>query len=312
MHFISSLPQLQNQALAEEKKVLEEAAVAANTEMASAVTAMEKAEAAEAYQEALEKGEPFAPDGTPIPQNQNNGVRPLDPRTPLTFGDPFARVNDVEEEVTQAILDAGLSSTELALLDSMQAQDGNQTQIVYNDEFDTMIVIQVPPRNMCGINLEQAASWCGPTCDPQYKYCTLGSADFYGFTNFVKTDGQIENWGYCFESVSCDVVEGHDLILDEGDACRTRKINNPCSNPCDCFRSLSDQTLCHDVCSKTDSLSIAACHIKRKSGKKRREAKIARALDEADACSFNVYYEHPLMHSEGLEAESLPGLFETF
>lgn len=303
---------LQTQALLEEKKVAEEVAAATIAEMDSAVTTMEEAEKEAAFQEALEKGELFAPDGTPIPENQNNGVRPLDPRTPLTFGDAFARVNDVEEEVAQAVLDSGLSSTELALLDSMQAQDTNETEVVHDDEFDTMIVVSIPPRNMCGINLEQAAQWCGPTCDPQLKFCTLGAANFYGFTDYVKPDGQIENWGTCFESVSCNIVEEHELILEEGDACRTRKINNPCPNPCDCYRNRVKQQICHQVCAKTDSLSIAACHVKRKSGKRRRERKIARALDETDACSFNVYYDHPLMHSEGLEAESLPGLFETF
>jgi len=308
-HEVDALKKQEVALVAEEVAIVAAIAVV-EEEMNVAVEVMEEEEAAAEYQEALEKGEANAPDGTPIPGNQNNGVRPLDPRTPVSFGSAFARVNDIEEEITAAVLESGLSSSELALIAELQAQEGNST-IKYMDEWDTMFVIHVPPRDICGVNLEHAENTCGPSCNPDYP-CTMGHVDFPNFVNFISPQNVYQNWGWCHKDALCSIVDDHTLILDDNNACKTRKITNPCPNPCDCFRNQSQKDICKQTCARTDSMSIAACQIKRKSGKRRREKKIASALDDTKACAFNVFYEHPLMHSEGLEKEALPGLFGTF
>lgn len=281
--------------------------------MNSAVASMKKKDKEKELREAKEKGEELAPDGTPIPENQNNGIRPLDPRTPITFGNPFARVNDVDEEINDKLSKGGLSSKELEIIEKMKKnEESKNSTLDYEDEFDTMLVIDIAPRHMCGISAAQASEVCGPTCDPKYKYCTMGSFEFPGHIDFLKSDGQVENWGTCHENVLCSIEEGHELILDENNECRSRKIHNPCPNPCDCFKSNKKKQKCKEVCSRTDSVSIVACQLQRKRGKRRRERKVAKELDSSKACSFNVYYDHPLMHSEGLEKETLPGLFGTF
>ena len=304
---------MQTKALQQEAAIAKAAKDVEKALMSSAVTSMKNKDKEKELKKAKEKGEEFAPDGTPIPENQNNGIRPLDPRTPVTFGDPFARVNDVDEEINDKLAKGNLSSEELSMIEKMKKGKGNESaSLDYEDEFDTMLVIDITPRHMCGISEAQASETCGPTCDPNYKYCTMGSFEFPGHVDFLKSDGQVENWGTCHEDVLCSIKEDHELILDESNECRTRKIHNPCPNPCDCFKNKNKQKKCKELCSRTDSVSIIACQLERKRGKRRRERKVARKLDSSKACSFNVYYEHPLMHSEGLEKETLPGLFGTF
>ena len=281
--------------------------------MNSAVASMKKKDKDEELKRAKEKGEEFAPDGTPIPENQNNGIRPLDPRTPTTFGNPFARVNDIDEEINDKLTKGGLSSEELEVIEKMKKKGkDSDSSLDFEDEFDTMLFIDIVPRHICGISAAHASEMCGPTCDPTYKYCTMGSFEYPGHTDFVKSDGKIENWGTCHEDVLCSSIEGQELVLDDSDECRSRKITNPCPNPCDCFKNKEKKKNCKEVCSRTDSVSIIACQLERKRGKRRRERIVAKELDSSKACSFNVYYEHPLMHSEGLEKETLPGLFGTF
>jgi len=305
---------LQSQALVAEQQAVEAAAEAEESVMDSVVEAMVEVEKEKELEEAKEKGEAFAPDGTPIPENQNNGVRPLDPRTPTTFGNPFARVNDVEETVVASVLSAGLSDEELALIEAMKSADFNVSDIVYDDVHNTMIYVHVPPRNMCGVSEAHATDWCGPTCDTSNEYCLVGHVD--GVLNFMNyfdsTTNKYINWGNCYPDASCQQLDKHELISDPNDECKTRKITNPCPNPCDCFRRDSKSAECHDTCAKTDSMSVITCQIKRKEGTRRRERKIARELGLSSACAFNVFYEHPLMANEVLESESLPGLFGTF
>jgi len=305
---------LQASALVQEEMAKEAEAEAAASAMDNAVAAMEEAEKEREYQEALEKGEPYAPDGTPIPENQNNGIRALDPRTPTTFGDPFARANNVEEEVSDAIMDAGLSDEELAMLAALEAGELNMTDFTFDDVHNTMIYVSVPPRNMCGVSLNHASDICGPTCDESMPFCVMGHVSGVDdFPNFFDQETQsYDNWGKCFPEVTCDDLDQHELITNSTDECQTRHFENPCPHPCDCYRSESKKTRCHETCARTDSIGIVMCSIKRKAGLRRREMKIARELGLAQACDFNVYYEHPLMNAEALMTESLPGLFGTF
>lgn len=305
---------LQSMALVQEEMAKEAEAEAAASAMENAVVAMEEAQRQKEFQEALEKGEPFAPDGTPIPENQNNGIRPLDPRTPTTFGDPFARVNNIDEEISDAIMDAGLSDEELAMIAALENGELNITDFTFDDVHNTLIYVSVPPRSMCGVSESHAADFCGPTCDESIEYCTMGHVSGVdGFQNFFDQSTQAyDNWGKCYPDVTCDDLDKHELITNSTDACKTRHFQNPCPHPCDCYRSESKQRRCHETCSRTDSVGIVMCSIKRKAGLRRREKKIARELGLAEACDFNVYYEHPLMNSEALMTESLPGLFGTF
>lgn len=305
---------LQSQALVAEQHAIEQAAEAEENAMDSSVEAMVAVEKEKELEEAREKGEAFAPDGTPIPENQNNGIRPLDPRTPTTFGNPFARVNDVEETVTASILDAGLSDDEMALIEELQSSDFNASSIVYDDVHNTMMYLHVEPRNLCGVSESHATDWCGPTCDMAYEFCLVGHVD--GVNNFMNyydsSSSKYINWGRCYPDASCQQLDKHELISDPNDECRTRKVVNPCPHPCDCFSRRSKRAECHDSCTKTDSLGVITCQLKRKEGVRRRENKIARELGLSSACEFNVYYEHPLMANEALEQEDLPGLFGTF
>lgn len=292
---------------------MEQAFQAEDELMNTVVEEMEDAEKEAEYQAALERGDPFAPDGTPIPENQNDGIRPLDPRTPVTFGNPFARVNDVEEEVSANILDAALSEEELALIAELEASAASGS-VNHTDVYDSMMYLSVQPRNMCGASESHAKNWCGPTCDTGQEFCLLGHVDGVdGYMNyFDSSSNKYINWGRCYPNVICMQEDQHSLILEENDECKTRKFANPCPNPCDCFRSESDIALCHDTCSRTDSVSIIACQIQRKAGKARREMKIAMEIQLLEACNYNVFYEHPLMANELLEQEALPGLFGTF
>ena len=274
-------------------------------EMQQSVSVMERKEKQRAYLEAKEKGEEFAPDGRPIPENQNNGIRPNDPRTPITFGNTFARVNDVEESVESIAAKNGLGKDELAKL-------GNGTEIVWDDIYSDMLYHKVEPRHMCGVDLEHAANMCGPTCDPSYEFCIMGFIDdIEGYQNGLNGQtGQYENWGRCYQDVMCMDPTGHEAILDDENGCNTRLIQSPCANPCDCLRKEKNE--CRKFCSLSDTHSILRCKILRNKGKKKRELIVANALANVDACDYNVFYEHPLMHSELLEPEKLPGLFGTF
>ena len=248
-----------------------------------------------------------APDGRPIPENQNNGIRPLDPRSPKSFGNPFARVNDVKESVNKKAEKAGLSQRDIESL-------MNITNIGVNDVHDYMMFHTVKPRHMCGIDIDHAAQWCGPTCDPGMEFCLMGHIDDVpGYINFMNQDtGLYENWGRCFPDVQCTDPNGHELILDDPDGCTSKVVHNPCPNPCDCLSRKPQVDKCHRFCALSDSLSISKCHMLREEGKSKREVKVAEALGNLAACDYNIFYEHPLMHSELLEKEALPGLFGTF
>lgn len=301
---------LQASALAAEEEALKAAADAFSAAMESAVTAMAESENQRAYVEALEKGEPYAPDGTPIPENQDL-IRPLDPRTPTDFGDPFARINSVEESIDSRIAEANLTPEQEALLASISTNGGEP--MVYDDVHDHMMYLNIPPRHMCGVSLEHAADTCGPTCDDTHKFCIMGHVSGVdGFMNFMNANGQYENWGRCYPEVVCENPEHHELILDHPDGCVPHVVNNPCKNPCDCLRTESSRAECHNYCQQTDSFGIIQCILLRNRGKNIREYKVAKALGATSACDYNVFYEHPLMHAEVLEKQSLPGLFGTF
>ena len=298
--------QLQTQALVEEKILIEEKEKEKARKMETAVQFMKAKEKEKEFKAAKERGEAFAPDGRPIPENQNNGIRPLDPRTPKTFGNPFARVNDVEESVVKKVAKAGLSKKDLdAMLNATALTD---------DVSDYMMFLNIKPRHMCGIDLDHAEQWCGPTCDPALEFCIMGHIDDVpGYVNFMNQDtGMYENWGRCFPDVQCLDPNGHELILDDPDGCAPKVVNNPCPNPCDCLGKRKDINECHSFCALSDSFSLLNCFILREKGKTKRELKVAEALGNLAACDYNVFYEHPLMHSELLEKERLPGLFGTF
>lgn len=302
---------LQANALALEEAALKAAAEAFSSSMEDALTAMAESENQRAYVEALERGEPYAPDGTPIPENQNFGIRPLDPRTPTDFGDPFARVNNVGSSIDSRVADANLTPEQEALIASISTDGGES--IVYDDVHDHMMYLKVPPRNMCGVSLEHAANACGPTCDDTYDFCTMGHVSGVdGFMNVMDANGQYENWGRCYPEVVCENPDHHELILDDPDGCVPHVVHNPCKNPCDCMRTETRRAECHNYCEQTDSFGVIQCILLRNRGTNIREFKVAKALGAQSACDYNVFYEHPLMHAEVLEKQSLPGLFGTF
>jgi len=311
---ITNALNLQSQALAAEEAARLAAVNAWKISMQFAVDAMEESEDQKAYVYALERGEPFAPDGTPIPENQNFGIRPLDPRTPIDFGDPFARINSVQSSIDSRIADAKLSTDQLAMLESITESISDGNPVVFDDVHNTMVYLKVPPRNMCGVSMEHAEDTCGPTCDADHDFCIMGHVS--GVEGFINTmnagTGQYENWGICYPDVVCQNPDHHEVILDDPDGCHPHMVHNPCPNPCDCLKEETKQAECHSYCQLTDTFAVIQCMLLRNRGQNMREMKVATAIGAQTACEYNVFYEHPLMSAEVLETQSVPGLFGTF
>lgn len=279
--------------------------------MDEAISTMKKNEKKKEYERAREKGELNAPDGTPITENADlaTGIRPVDPRTPKGFGNPLMRVSAVKESFKTTVLDAGISEEDLIVIETL-LEEGEE--IVFNETGSTMMFLHVEPRSMCGIDLDHAQDWCGPTCDPSIPFCVMGAVDdIDGYEQTVDSKGKYINWGRCFENALCLNEDKHSLILDDGEECQTKVVENPCPNPCDCLKK-NKRSRCHEFCKRTDSNGVIQCKIERGKGELKRENKVAKELDNSKACAYNVYYEHPMMYNEVLEVKRLPGLFGTF
>lgn len=280
--------------------------------MDEAVNSMKEAERQKEYEEAMERGEATAPDGTVIIENEliSQGIREIDPRTPVGFGNPLVRVSEVETSVFQVAMDSGISESDLEEIEEM-LEAGEAP--VFNATSQHMMFIHLTPRSMCGIDLDHAQNWCGPTCDPNLPFCVMGAVNGVdGYVQTVDSEGRYINWGLCYEDAVCLDESKHELLVGNQHDCETKAANNPCPNTCDCFKSKVKQSQCHEFCKRTDSLGVIQCKMLQEAGRRRRERKVGNELDLAKPCNYNVFYEHPMMYNSILEKRALPGLFETF
>eukprot|EP00594_Rhizosolenia_setigera_P006155 CAMPEP_0178951616 /NCGR_PEP_ID=MMETSP0789-20121207/7331_1 /TAXON_ID=3005 /ORGANISM="Rhizosolenia setigera, Strain CCMP 1694" /LENGTH=204 /DNA_ID=CAMNT_0020632521 /DNA_START=1 /DNA_END=615 /DNA_ORIENTATION=- len=151
------------------------------------------------YQAALERGEKFAPDGRPIPENQNIEIRPLDPRFNPAFGNPFFRVNNIEKKEDEAISE--LSEAELEFFNSLEDEDllleADDEGLDFGDTYDQFVVSEEKPRGRCGLDVQDAIDTCGSACDPDIESCLITNK--HGSTyNQLNINGQWFVQGTCF------------------------------------------------------------------------------------------------------------------
>eukprot|EP00594_Rhizosolenia_setigera_P001599 CAMPEP_0178946808 /NCGR_PEP_ID=MMETSP0789-20121207/4489_1 /TAXON_ID=3005 /ORGANISM="Rhizosolenia setigera, Strain CCMP 1694" /LENGTH=306 /DNA_ID=CAMNT_0020626837 /DNA_START=78 /DNA_END=998 /DNA_ORIENTATION=- len=303
-------------ALTAEAAAIAAAEEASMSAMDAAADALKEELAQQAFNDARDKGEKFAPDGTPIPENQNVEIRPLDPRFNPAFGNPFFRINNIEKKEEEIF--ESLSEKEKEFLLTLDEEDMDnldeeeeEEDPGYEDIYYQFIVSEEKPRGVCGLSKEDAVDRCGSTCDPDVPTC-LGLSTTES-DRMLLINNQWHYQGACFEDVSCVGQPEIEAAL-EGEECAGKRINNPCPNPCDCHKSDKRKERCHAKCSSLNSKDILQCMKMRASGLKKREKKVLKAVlkQEDSPCEYNVHYVHPLLSFTELSAFELPGLFETF
>lgn len=258
---------------------------------------------------ALDRGEFVTADGTPIP-----GVvagpreRPIDPRTGTTFGNPLLREESVDGFVEEIM--SSLTEEELELIAELEedTEDGDFPEF---DENGNLMFISVPPRGICGTSVDNAEERCGNTCDPELKFCVRTSSN--AEENYAQTSmGVHKFYDICYPDVVCVEPDSARVISKIGKACEPLRMNNPCPNSCDCYRSKHKRAMCHQKCLSTENLDIVCCSRMRNQGDKKRKRKIAQHLDlNMQACEYNIYFNHPLQTQDEIESKQLPGLFGT-
>lgn len=293
--------------LVEESQRLNAADLARSKGMDEAQAKEKKRLKKEMYDLAKFRGEKKTPDGRTIKENKNIEIRPLDPRFNPAFGNPFFRINSIEKKEEKIMV--ALSKKEREFFESiedeelfLEEEEEEETKddllngIEFNDVYDQFIISENKPRARCGLSREDAMNKCGQTCDPVVPTCLAPSSS--ADTNMLQIDGTWFFQGHCFEDVSCEgqYQEGEDAVL-EGAPCSTKKVNNPCPNPCDCHIDLNKREKCHSKCSSLESRDILQCMKLRETGAKKREKKVLREIlkQEGTPCEYNVHFVHPLL-----------------
>lgn len=273
--------------------------------MTKATMTMQSNEKKKTRKRAQELGEANDPDGNPIPGNKPPILRPIDPRTPKTFGNLFLRKDKVDENM-DAVLD-NLTDEEKRLMDELNNEEDEE------EEAAEMMLIHGAPRGICGKDREDAETRCGNTCDPEIPYCVRNSEreyeDMVGVGN-----GNFKFFDKCFADVLCTEPDSTQVLAmaAEGGDCAPLRMNNPCPNSCDCYKSKNNKRKCHKACEQTDNMNVLKCARMRVKGDKKRRNKTIRYLElNKQACDFNVYYNHALQDHNAIQGVHLPGLFGT-
>jgi len=269
---------------------------------------MQEREVKKAQERSKELGETTDPFGNTVPGNERPIIRQLDPRTPKTFGNLFLR-SEVVEEKMEEVFD-NLTDEEKELIESL-TEDGEEE--LY-EESEEMMLINAPPRGICGKDRDDAETRCGNTCDPEIPYCVRFAEN--SEENHVRVGGAGQ-WKYfdkCFADVICSEPSSSEVLemASEGGDCAPLRMNNPCPNPCDCYKSKNKKQKCKKACQQTDNKNILACaRMKIKGDKKRRSKTIDHLELNKNACDFNVYFNHALQDNQSISGVKLPGLFGT-
>jgi len=269
--------------------------------MVAATMQMQAKEKKAARQRSVELGESTDPSGNPILENKRPILRPIDPRTPKSFGNLFLREDTVDENIEEIY--ENLTPEEMEMIDSLENEEEDDIE-------DELMLIDAAPRGVCGRTKEEAEERCGNTCDPDVPYCVRYAED--NTENFIGAGNKFKYFDKCWPNVKC--VNNQEVLnmASEGGDCAPLRMNNPCPNPCDCYKSKNKKRKCKNACAQTDNFNILKCARLKAKGEKKRQNKIIRYLDlNRQACDFNVYFNHALQDHAAIQEVSLPGLFGT-
>lgn len=280
--------------------------VSENWEMNAMTVATMRMQATEtklARERSIELGEATDPLGNPIFENTAPIVRPIDPRTPQTFGDLFLReeiVNEIMEEIENS-----LTEEEKGLIASI---DNGEDEL---EEYDNLMLIHSLPRAMCGKDRKDAENKCGNTCNPEIPFCERYAQSEE--ERMMPTGEAFKYFDKCFADISCGAPDDETILTMANDeTCAPLRMNNPCPTSCDCYGSKNKRRKCKEACQQTDNVNIIKCAKMRAKGDKKRKNKIIKHLElNKNACDFNVYFNHPLQSNEEIQGVQLPGLFGT-